>query len=286
MKEKNKALVLNLFGGPGTGKSTTMGGVFSLLKSWGIDCEQVPEYAKDKVWEESFKVLDSQMSVFGKQYHRINRVADKVECAVTDAPLLFTIIYNKDLTTVDKLVLECFDEFNNFNIFLRRKKKYNPNGRRQSLKQAKDLDEQIYDMLIKYNIPHIEIDATYENIYTIAEMIMEKLGKEVPEDYKLPEKVEFDFGFFKAVLEARPYCDSCGYLEPYTPIWHEEHGLGYCTECIENDEYEDVMGKKHSLKVDISEEDMNNVLKESYRLQIARYKKEASKIRVKLAQLV
>lgn len=285
MKAKNIALVINLFGGPGTGKSTTMAGVFSLLKAWGVDSEQIPEYAKDKVWEESFKVLDSQMSVFGKQYHRVNRVADKVECAVTDAPLLFTIIYNQDLTTVDKLVLECYDEFNNFNIFLRRKKKYNPNGRFQTLEQAKDLDEQIHDMLIKYNIPHIEVDATYENIYTIAEMIMEKLGKEVPKDFKLPEKVEFDFGFFKAVLEKEPYCDSCGKLPPYTPVWYEEHGIGYCTECIEADEYEDILGKKHTLKGDVSEEDLTNILKESYRLQIAYHKQQAHELRLKLANI-
>lgn len=139
--------------------------------------------------------------------------------------------------------------------------------------------------LCKYNIPHIEIDSTYENIYTIAEILMEKLGKEVPKDFKLPEKLEFDFGFFKSVLEEEPYCESCGKLQPYTPIWYKEQGIEYCTECIEADEYEDILGNKHTLNSDVSKEDLNNVLKESYRLQIAYHKKQAHELRLKLANI-
>ena len=40
-------LVVNLFGGPGTGKSTTMAHVFAELKWRGYDCEMSNEYAKE-----------------------------------------------------------------------------------------------------------------------------------------------------------------------------------------------------------------------------------------------
>ena len=36
-----KTLFVNLFGGPGTGKSTLCAAVFSELKRRGIDCEMV-----------------------------------------------------------------------------------------------------------------------------------------------------------------------------------------------------------------------------------------------------
>jgi len=54
---KNKALLVNLFAGPGTGKSTTMAGLFSELKFMGVNCEQAPEFAKEKVWEGSLDIL-------------------------------------------------------------------------------------------------------------------------------------------------------------------------------------------------------------------------------------
>ena len=44
MKE---TLVVNLFGGPGTGKSTMMAGIFAKLKSLGYDCEMCVEFAKE-----------------------------------------------------------------------------------------------------------------------------------------------------------------------------------------------------------------------------------------------
>lgn len=46
-------LIVNLYGGPGTGKSTGAAYIFSKLKMDGIDAEYVTEFAKDKVWEGS-----------------------------------------------------------------------------------------------------------------------------------------------------------------------------------------------------------------------------------------
>lgn len=40
-------LVINFFGGPGCGKSTMASRLFSELKSKGVKCEYVTEYAKD-----------------------------------------------------------------------------------------------------------------------------------------------------------------------------------------------------------------------------------------------
>ena len=43
-------LIVNLYGGPGCGKSTGAAYLFSKLKMAGVDAEYVPEFAKDKVW--------------------------------------------------------------------------------------------------------------------------------------------------------------------------------------------------------------------------------------------
>ena len=52
--EGKGALCVNLFGGPGIGKSTTAAGVFNLLKLHGIETELITEFAKDLVWEERY----------------------------------------------------------------------------------------------------------------------------------------------------------------------------------------------------------------------------------------
>lgn len=46
-------LIVNLFGAPGTGKSTGAAYIFSKLKMAGVDAEYVTEFAKDKVWDNS-----------------------------------------------------------------------------------------------------------------------------------------------------------------------------------------------------------------------------------------
>ena len=45
-------LLVNLYAGPGAGKSTGAAYIFAKLKTAGVDCEYVSEYAKDRVWQE------------------------------------------------------------------------------------------------------------------------------------------------------------------------------------------------------------------------------------------
>lgn len=82
-------LIVNFFGGPGTGKSTTTAHVFSLLKWKGYNCEMALEYAKEKVWEGSLDVLDDQIYLFGEQYHRIKILENKVDIISCDSPFLW-----------------------------------------------------------------------------------------------------------------------------------------------------------------------------------------------------
>ena len=47
LMKKKDTLIINLIGGPGSGKSTTAAGLFYKLKQMGIDCEMALEFAKD-----------------------------------------------------------------------------------------------------------------------------------------------------------------------------------------------------------------------------------------------
>ena len=152
--------VINLFSGPSTGKSTISAEIFSTLKWKRKNVELVREYAKDKVWESSYQILENQLKIFSEQFHRQYILNNKVEYIITDSPLLLSLVYGKNRSeTFEKLVLERFNEFNNINYYLVRNKPYCKYGRYQTESQAKKIDKMVLDILIKNNIPFTTIDG-------------------------------------------------------------------------------------------------------------------------------
>ena len=67
------AIIVNLLGTPGAGKSTGCAYIFSKLKLAGINAELITEFAKDKVWEDNHAALSNQLYIFGKQNYKISR---------------------------------------------------------------------------------------------------------------------------------------------------------------------------------------------------------------------
>lgn len=164
--------VVNFYGGPGSGKSTMAARVFSELKEHGVNAELVTEFAKDLTWQESMKVLDNQIYVFAKQFHRVWRLQDKVDFIVTDSPLMCSLIYGTTSETFKRLVVEEFNKFDNVNVYLQRVKKYNPAGRSQTEVEATKLDERTLRTLG----PLITFDATLPGNKESLNPIMTLLG--------------------------------------------------------------------------------------------------------------
>lgn len=145
---EKKTLLINFYGGPGCGKSTICAGLFYQLKILGYNCEMALEFAKDKVWEESYKVLDDQIYILGKQFHKLYRLKDKVDIIITDSPILLGAYYQKTRSkALEDLILECRGEFNNIDIFLERSTDYDPNGRMQTQEEALKIDDGIKSLL-------------------------------------------------------------------------------------------------------------------------------------------
>jgi nicotinamide riboside kinase len=179
MNQENNsgAHIVNLFGGPGTGKSTMAAGVFSELKWRGVNCEIATEYAKEKVWEGSLGIFENQVYIFAQQLQRILRVKDKVDIVVTDSPLVLIILYSKKLSgTFDKLILEIFHTFNNLNYFLIRKKKYLRKGRLQTLEEAVELDNLTRELLDCNKISYDTFVGEKTSVELIADDIIKKTG--------------------------------------------------------------------------------------------------------------
>lgn len=170
-------LIINLFGGPGTGKSTLSANLFAQLKMIGVDIEMAPEYVKEVVWEESFRKIENQLYIFGKQHNRLYRLIGKVPVIITDSPLLNSIVYyNGHNPNFKNLVLWEYQKMNNISFYLERSFDYVQNGRMQTLENAKQIDDVYKNLLDDNKIEYETIRSPYD-MDSIIESIKQKLKK-------------------------------------------------------------------------------------------------------------
>lgn len=167
-----KTSVINLYGGPSSGKSTTAAAVFAELKIQGYNVELVTEYAKGMTWQDSMKVLKNQIYVFGKQHHYLTRPQNQVDFIITDSPILMSIVYDLDNNEpLKKLIKSEYDKMQNIDIYLLRNSPYQQAGRSQNEKQAKVIDEKIYNVLVDYSKKYHTLVADKKAIKKIVDMV-------------------------------------------------------------------------------------------------------------------
>ncbi len=183
LKKKKKTIIINLFSGPGVGKSTMRAGIFYFLKCSGIPCEEAIEYAKGKVYEGSDPVLKNQIYVFGKQYHMTIRSKHQVDIIVSESPLLLSVVYDtitfgeNTNENFRKLVVEEHNKFDNMNYLLIRPedRPYQEFGRQQNKEEAKSVDGKVLKVLEDNNIDYTVLPSTHDSVMKIVEDVLKKI---------------------------------------------------------------------------------------------------------------
>jgi nicotinamide riboside kinase len=177
------SLVVNFFGGPSGGKSKLASGLIYKLKDMGINCDLITEYPKALSWEENFRALEYQPYVFGNQSYWQEQRRGKCDVIVTDSPLLLSLIYNDEKTTVifKAFVLETFLSWNNINFFIERgDAEFEESGRVHGKEQSKELDKKILDMLRKSNQFFWFVNRK-TNLEFLVKVVMAELGRDKDE---------------------------------------------------------------------------------------------------------
>lgn len=159
--DRKQTLVVNLIGGPCSGKSTIAAELFARLKKMGIHCELVSEYIKERIYEENKTMPVNQIAIFGMEHYAISNKIGKVDVIVHDGSFINNIIYkNEDNSEFDELIIAEYNKFNNLDFFIKRGNiEFETYGRIHNLKQSKELDNIIKETYKKYNLTFIEVEA-------------------------------------------------------------------------------------------------------------------------------
>lgn len=146
---------INFFGGPGTGKTTIATWLYSKLKDMKYSVEYVSEYVKSWAYQNRKINKYDQVYFFAKQLQEEYKfLKGGVKHIITDSPVLLATVYSgiyggKDL---EKNLINISNEYDNdyncINFYLERNTQiYLKKGRYQSLSQAIDIDNLIYNTL-------------------------------------------------------------------------------------------------------------------------------------------
>lgn len=136
----SKTTVINLIGGPGTGKSTLAAELYAKMKRQGLDVEMVREVAKEWAYDGKEIGPFEQLCILGEQIKKESALFGKVKYVVTDSPVLLGSYYfqrNHDELFMNDMVKHYYrfardHKVTFFNFILDRREKYNPKGRFES----------------------------------------------------------------------------------------------------------------------------------------------------------
>lgn len=175
--EKKETLIVNVIGGPCSGKSTVTAELFARLKKMGIKCELCPEYIKDRIYEENKTMIVNQIALFGMEVYGLEVKLNKVDVIIHDGSLINNIVYdrsnNKDL---HEFILKQYKKYNNLDFFLNRGTlEFEDYGRIHNLDESKEIDNILKTIYKENDFNLIEVESR-DAVDKMIPIILHKLG--------------------------------------------------------------------------------------------------------------
>ena len=174
--------IIDLYGGPGTGKSTSAAYLYWALKAANKNAELVREYVKNWAWEGRKISKYDQMYFLGKQARAESLLYGKVDYIVTDSPVMLSAYYADHYQSeMSHGVIEAVKGFygqavqdghQHVHVFLTRTKPYITAGRWQNEEEAKQIDAGIKATLADHGISYVEVgteEAELKRLLTLVE---------------------------------------------------------------------------------------------------------------------
>lgn len=173
-----KTKIINLYGSPCAGKSTSASYLYYLLKTQGENVELVREYVKNWIWDNRKYSKYDQLYFLGKQIREESLLYGKVDWIITDSPILNNLYYAQKYCPpniaegVKTAVLSFYKEtmvdgYKHHHIYLNRNKPYLSFGRYQTEEQADEVGKEIKNLLINSDFHFTESVAEENELKSI-----------------------------------------------------------------------------------------------------------------------
>lgn len=182
-------IVLNLWGAPSSGKSTTAAGLFFLMKINKLKVELVTEFAKDLVWDRNEALFGNQIFIFAEQNRRLQRLLDHgVDFAILDSPLPLPAFYQPKgyFSNFDSIVMETYHSYNNLNYFLNRMGSFEKIGRRHNESDSIQIANDLRVFMNERNIDYTEMEARPTTPQEIFDDLQKRMAPTVGMPLPLP----------------------------------------------------------------------------------------------------
>ncbi len=143
-------LLVNLWAGPGAGKSTLAAETFAALKRDQVPCELVTEYVKRWAWRGERIGTFDDVYITAKQLRAESSLYGKVQVIVTDSPIGLGAVYEQIYhPTRQTMALLCAsirarqlaEGIKILDLYVVRSKPYVQDGRYESEEKARQVDQ-------------------------------------------------------------------------------------------------------------------------------------------------
>lgn len=184
-------IVINLWGAPSSGKSTTAAGLFFLMKINKFRVELVNEFAKELVLERRENVFNDQNYIFAEQNRRILRLEDHhYDFVITDSPIPLPLFYDERKTGEEfaKFAWKEYRKYNNINYFLVRRHTFETLGRRHNEEQAILIEEDLREFMKENDVEFTEMIASPLTPQNILDDLRARLPQPVDMPFNLNDE--------------------------------------------------------------------------------------------------
>lgn len=148
---KRSSLIVELYAGPSSGKSTFAAALYAQLKEAQVPVELAREYVKRWAWEGRAIGPFDEYYVLGKQIHEESSLLGKVAVIVTDRPVLLSTVYAslyapaRIAQGIRQAVSSYYDAaaeagHRRIAVRMKRRRDYDPRGRFEDADQAAVVD--------------------------------------------------------------------------------------------------------------------------------------------------
>lgn len=201
-------VVVNLFGGPGAGKTTAARQIKNELEkryddiSVAVVGEYATELIKDGKADMLNGTLENQIIIYNEQHKRVQDLIGKADIIITDSPDILSAVYVQDKSEDAEIwkqkIISDFKQNQNFNIMIKRgHSKFEQSGRIHDEAQSKVLDRKIGTLLEGNNIFYCgwrrnSEKALSQNIYN---NYIRQQVKRLERKEKMPSKLDLAKNF-------------------------------------------------------------------------------------------